>query len=518
MRFGITSLFSFRPHVEHMAWLAGLVRQAGHEIRGFSCDIGVNDCHSKELRRNAGLMHCVACTAGGIRSFDVPRVSTVRREYRAPLDLPRLEKATLSSAATRMRTEPGTDLETPEFRTSQRKMFESVETVYGSARRWIAQERLDAVLLFNGRMDLTAAVVAACEDSRIPYVSVERAWFGHGLMLIPNHNCLGLGQVQRLSREFRDRPLLAGQAQYAGQIAASRFKQQNKLEWRLYNQNAVAVDWPGAAGATRVLILPSSKNEFEGHPDYDTPWADHTVPMQQVLEKLNLRPEGCVIRCHPNWAEYIGRNTGWPSEKHYTDWGRKLGMRVIGAAEKANTYSLIEQADLIIVNSGSVGVESGLRGKPVVCIGHAPYEFGGFSTHIIDENSFSRLDELGRHDAEMSIRYALRYVYTHGRRFTQFVDYVRAVTTMDYEYFGGADAGRIERMCRTGLLEADDPRFATTEDAESEIVALVRDAQWDTLSQWRDEPMIAAPRMKVARRFGFRWVDTVRSHLPRGDI
>lgn len=517
MRFGITSLFSFRPHVEHMAWLAALVQRAGHEVSGFSCDIGVKHCHSLELRRNAGLMHCVACTMGGIRSFQVPRVWSVRREYRATLDESRLVSATLSSVATRMRTEPGSDLETPEFRSAQRKMFASVETVYGNARRWIAQEGLDAVLLFNGRMDLTAAVVAACEDSGIPYVSVERTWFGHGLMLIPNQNCLGLGEIQRLSRDFRERPLLEQQARYAGHIAASRFRQKNKLEWRLYNQNAVAVDWPGAAGATRVLILPSSKNEFEAHPDYQTPWADHTQPMQQVLEKLNLRAAGCVIRCHPNWSEHIGQNTGWPSEKHYTEWGRKLGMHVIGSAEKANTYGLIEQADLVLVNSGSVGVESGLRGKPVVCIGHAPYEFGGFTTHIADENSFSRLDELGRHDAERSIRYALRYVYTHGRRFPQFVDFVRALTTMDYEYFTGADAGRVERMCRTGTLEADDPQFATDAESESEIVALVRDAQWETLGQWR-EPVTTAPRMNVARRFGLRWIDSARSRLPRGDI
>jgi hypothetical protein len=517
VRIGITSLFSFRPHVEHMAYLSAVLEGSGHEIHGFSCDAGVEHCHSRELRGHSSRLQCAACVAGGIRTFEVPRVWSVHRRFRSSLDESRLARITLSSVATRLRTEPGSDLETPEFRTIQAKLYDSVSTVYGNARHWISERGLDAVFLFNGRMDLTAAVAAACEDSGIPYVSVERTWFGHGLMLIPNQNCLGLREIQRLSREFRDRPLLPEQACYAAQVAANRFRQKNTLEWRLYNANAVPVEWPATSAARRVLILPSSKNEVEGHPDYQTPWPDHTQPMEQVLERLHAKPEGCVVRCHPNWAEHIGINTGWRSERHYTEWGRKLGMTVIGSAQKANTYALMEQADAILVNSGSVGVEAGLRGKPVVCIGHAPYEHAGFSVHVVDNGSFGLLDGLEKHDVERSIRHALRYVYTHGRRFPQFVDFVRAVTTMEYEYFEGADPGRLEQMCRAGALQPDDPRFATDVGFESEIVQRVRRAEWDALGQWQ-EPLTSAPRMNVKRRIGFRWIERARARLPRGDI
>ena len=113
-------------------------------------------------------------------------------------------------------------------------------------------------------MDLTAALCAACRDSGIPFVTVERAWFGHGLLLIPNADCLSLAELGRMSAAYRDVPLLAQQAAFVGRVAADRFRQRNDLEWRLYNQGAVSSTWPTtAAREKRALILPSSRNEFE---------------------------------------------------------------------------------------------------------------------------------------------------------------------------------------------------------------------------------------------------------------
>jgi hypothetical protein len=517
MRFGIASIFSFRPHVEHLAYLAAVLEGGGHEIHGFTCDAALSHCYSRDLRGRARVTHCAGCVIGGIRSFTVPRLWSVNRRLRSSLDERRLARLTVSSIATRYRTESGADLEIPDLRAAQQQLYGPMEVIYGNAKRWIGERKLDAVLLFNGRMDLTAALAAACEDCRIPYVSVERSWFGHGLLLNPDQNCLGLREIKRMSLEFRDAPLLADQARYAGRIAADRFRQRNTLEWRLYNMNSESGAWPGPAGSTRVAILPSSKNEVEGHPDYQSHWSDHTEPMELLLRKLHLDPTWCVLRCHPNWSERVGLNTGWRSERLYSEWGRKLGMTVIPSSERVNTYALIEQADLVVVNASSTGVEAGLRGKPVVGIGHAPYEDAGFSVHIQDDPDWGLLDELKRHDPERSIRRTLRYLYTYGRRFTQFEDYVRAHTTLRYEYLRGADPSRLVRMCENRRLEPDDPASGTDDESETSIVQLVRRGDWDTLGKW-ERPRIQARTLQVRRRFGLRWVDGVRSILPRGDL
>jgi hypothetical protein len=517
MKFGVASIFSFRPHVEHMAYLAKLLGGAGHEIHGFTCDASVTHCYSRDLRGRSRISHCAGCILGGIRSFSVPRPWSVSRRFRSSLDPARLARLTASSVATRFRTECAADLSIPEIRSAQEQLYGSMEILYGNAARWIDERSLDAVLLFNGRMDLTAALAAACEDSGIPYISVERSWFGHGLLLNPDQNCLGLKEIRRLSSEYRDMPLLPEQADYAGRVAVDRFQQRNTLEWRLYNPNSEAIEWPGSSGSTRVLILPSSKNEFEGHPDYQSQWTDHRVAMELLLGRLGVDPSQCVLRCHPNWAERIGLNTGRRSEQIYVTWGKQLGMTVIPSAAKASTYALIEHADLVVVNASSTGVEAGLLGKPVVGIGHAAYEDAGFSVHIQDDNCWARLDELKLHDVERSVRRALRYIYTYGRRFTQFERYVRADTTLRYRYLCGADASRLVRICRDRRLEPDDSLSGIDEDHETSIVQLMRRRDWDTLGKWQRPRLRSAP-MRVRRRLGLRWLDAVRNTRPRGDL
>jgi hypothetical protein len=400
---------------------------------------------------------------------------------------------------------------------AQRTLAAPVETVYSNGKRWIQEKGLDAVLVFNGRMDLTAALCAACEDLGIPFASLERSWLGHGLLLRPNQNCLGLREINRLSARFRDLPLTADQAGYAGRIAADRFRQRNVLEWRLYNAGATHSSWPTAAPrGARVLILPSSRNEFEGHGDFTCGWHDFTAGVDSVLAHLDLPAESCVVRCHPNWAERIGRNTGWRSQKHWTEWAVDRGMTVIGSAEKISTYGLIGQADCVIVNTSSSGVEAGLRGRKVVCIGHSFYEEGGFAVQVHGPADLHRLDALAAHDPELTARRALRFLCTHGRRFAQFSKFVRAITTIHYEYYEGAEPDRLVRMMQSGALEPDDTDYSESTEMETRVVEKLLACDWEWLGQWQDAPPMTR-RLEIRRRAGLRWIDAARELFARGD-
>ena len=57
----------------------------------------------------------------------------------------------------------------------------------------------------------------------IPFVSVERSWFGDGLWLMPGENCLGLRNVDRLVGAHSHTPLTARQAARIARQVASRF-------------------------------------------------------------------------------------------------------------------------------------------------------------------------------------------------------------------------------------------------------------------------------------------------------
>jgi hypothetical protein len=511
-------MFSFRPHVEHMAYLSHLLQQGGHEIHGFTCDAAVQHCYSRDLRGRSRLRQCPECIIGGIRSFPIPDVWSIDSSLHESLASERFTRLTMSSVTTVQRTEAPEDLRTPEFLAAQRELEHPVATVYANAKRWIAERRLDAVLFFNGRMDLTTGLRAACEDLHRPYITVERSWFGHGLQLIPNENCLGLAQIRRLSEEFSSRPLLPEQAAYAGRLAADRFRQRNKLEWRIYNQGAQHIRWPNAAPrGQRVLILPGSRNEFEGHPDYVCEWKDSTHGLDAVIAYLGLRPANCVVRCHPNWAESIGLNTAWRAERHWVGWAERQGMTIIRSAERADTYGLIGDTDYVLVNGSTAGVEAARRGRRVVCVGPASYQQAGFCPHVLGPTDLPGLDPLVTREPAETSRLALRYLHTYGRRFTQYVPFVRALTTLQYEYFEGADPERIVRICNSGILEPDDALYASDTASEDIVVRQMLAGEWDELGKWQEPPRIGR-RVPIARRLGLRWIDGVRGMFARGDL
>lgn len=519
MRIGLASIFSFRPHVEHLIYLARLMEQQGHSVAGFTCDAGVTHCYGRLLRRRSRLRECSACILGGVRSYPLAEVRAVDAGSEVPMEPGLIRRLTLSSAATIERTETAEDLNSPEVAAVLGALERPIRVMYGSAQRWIRDEGIEGVLLFNGRMDMTAAVRAACDSLGVPFVTVERAWFGHGLMLVPNQDCLGLVDVRRMSREYGDVHLSEVQAARAGRIAAQRFRAQNRLEWRLYNPDALQAGWPNSAPrGERVLILPSSRNEFEAHPDYACDWPDYTLAIDKVLRHLEIPPQHCVLRCHPNWAQRIGANTGWRSSAHYGAWARRTGITLIESAERLSTYDLIEAADYVIVNGSSAGVEAGLRGKRVVSVGCATYDHADFVVPVLRERDLAALDSLSHHSPLDTMRAALRYVYTHGWRFTQYVDFVRGITTAEYRYRDGADPRRLERILRSGRLEADDERCHRSAEHEDAILGRLAEADWAALAGGDDEVESPARSFRVPRRRGLRWLDRARNLLPRGDL
>jgi hypothetical protein len=110
----------------------------------------------------------------------------------------------------------------------------------------------------------------------------------------------------------------------------------------------------------------------------------------------------------------------------------------------------------------------------------------------------------------------MRYAYTHAYRFSQYVDYVRAVTTTRYRYFEGADPARIASMLQTGRIAADDDDASADAAGEDEVLALVAQRDWKRLLDLAPQAT-ARTETRVARRAGLRWVGRLRESFPIGD-
>lgn len=526
MKIGFSSIYSWRPHVEHLFYLSQLMRDAGHQVSFLSCESDMPSCYSKELhptRSNA--MDCVRCRIGNIRSYTGRGVHAIGELVRGgSVYSSGAHEGSLSSASTLGRFESDEDFGSAEFRAIADRLEPGSQRAYAAALEWIRRERLDAVCIFNGRIDATRAVMEAARDAGIPFVTLERTWFGDGLQLLPGENCLGLANVDSLMAQWAERPLTRQQALRAAQHVAARFLRRNDKEWRAYNVSAKTVEWPEVDAARRILLVPGSRNEFWGHSDWLNGWSEQTAAYDALIEHFDLRPSELVLRCHPNWGESIGAADGRKAEVYYTEWARRRGVHCIASTDQASTLGLIERCDAIVVAGGSAAFEAGILGKQVIATGPSIYQKAGFQSNAYMPSQLAQLTLNVRQDPQFQAeeagriaRQTLRFAHTMAYRVAQFVDHVHSATTTRYEYRQGADAGRFERLLRGGMLEADDQTCADDTREEDVVLALIADRQWELLySSLKRAPALDEPYV-VKRRWMFRPIDALREALPRGD-
>lgn len=526
MRIGFTSIYSWRPHVEHLSYLARLAREAGHDTRFLTCDSDLPSCYGRELRpQRSAWQHCAGCRIGGIRSYESTGVSSIGQlAFGDEHTLGRCTDWSHSSAGTIGRFEALDDFAGAEFHAIAARLEPAARRAYAAARRWIEQDKLEALCVFNGRMDATRGITEAARDAGIRFVSLERTWFGDGLQLLPDENCLGLGSVDRLMTAWRDAPLDRVQALRAAGHVAARFLRRNVKEWRAYNVAAKVTPWPVTQAGRRVLLTPSSRNEVWGHPDWRLRWPDLTAGFDALIDQLDLQPGELVLRGHPNWAERIGSRDGSLSETHFGDWARRRGVHVIASADRTSTLGLIEQADAVVVCGGSAALEAGILGKQVIALGPSIYQRAGFQSDAYDAEQLERvrlhidlpLAERSQEAARIA-RQTLRFCHTMVYRVPQYVPYVRSITTTRYEYLDGADPERLIRLLRDGNLRADDATSTAESGQEDRVLATIAARDWEAL-QHETPTLAGAAARPVSRRWMYRPIDRMREALPRGDL
>lgn len=522
MRIGFATIYSWRPHVEHAYFLAGLARRAGHDVFFLTCDADLSHCYTRELRDRPDWLECLKCRAGGIRSYAAHRVSTLgdcagRDDGSASVQWAQ------SSASTLGRFESDADYASAEFEAIASRLQGSAEAGYRAARAWIREQRLDAVCVFNGRMDVTRGIFEAAKSLGVRVVSMERTWFSHGLQLYPEETCMGLGSVHDIIGRWRSRPLKSKQALTAASHVARRFLRANSTEWRSYNVHATTLAWPVESAQRRILLIPSSRNEVWGHADWQSEWSDPLAAYDTLIEHLNLRPSDMVLRCHPNWAESIGKQGGQLSERHYAEWARRRGVLTIASADTASTLGLIEQCDAIVVANGSAALEAGILGKQVIATTPSIYQEAGFRD---DATSPQRLTSVRLHDGlpeddlvavrSRTARMTLRFAYNMTHRVPQYTQFVRAQSTTKFEYDHRADPQRFIDLLVSGVLRADDETFASDQQEEDAVLRRIEARDWEGIVRDTPPTTLATPG-PVRRRLLYRPVDAIRARLPLGD-
>ncbi|MCI2807800.1 capsule biosynthesis protein [Eoetvoesiella caeni] len=525
MRIGFASIYSWRPHVGYMFFLAQLLQKAGHDVEFLTCDSDLPTCYTRQIRDiRPDWQECFICRAGGVRSYTGTNVSSLGQYKIAKAPLPDEWKDwTLSSASTLGRFESSADYNSDEFVAMAKKFEPVVDLAYRAAKTWIREKKLDALCIFNGRMDATRALFEAARDSKISVVSLERTWFGDGVQIYPEENCLGLGSVDDMMDSWRDKPLTSSQAKKSAGYISSRFLGQNNKEWRAYNTQSVPAPWPGDNGKRKILLIPGSINEIWGHRDWQSDWQHPTKAYDALISHLGLQANDLVLRCHPNWGETIGKRTGELPEALYTTWAKVRGIHVISSHDKTSTLGLIEQCDAIVVAGGSAALEAGALGKQIISVGPSVYQRAGMADDARDSAKLALLKlnmdlppEMQMRRARAIARQTLRFCYTMTHRLPQYVDHVKAETTTQYLYKEGADPNRLLNILTTGRLEADDATYSSDSREETVVLDRLLMHDWAALR----EPGLEFDRdlyRPMTRRLLYKPIDSIRNKMPIGD-
>lgn len=522
MRIGFASIYSWRPHVEHLHYLASLVRAEGHETDYLTCDGDLPTCYTRELRNiRPGWQECLMCRAGGVRSYESAEVHSIGELARNPVSLPNeLASWALSSASSLGRFESDADFASPAFHALAQRLQPAVEKAYVAASNWITQRRLDGVVVFNGRMDATRGIFEAARSKGIAVASLERTWFGDGLQILPGETCLGLKSVDRLVGYWAEKPLTRSQALKAASYIASRFLRRNQNEWRAYNVNAEVKPWP-TQGRRKILLIPGSVNEIWGHPQWGSSWKHPLDAYDALIDHFALDPADLVLRAHPNWGEKIGKFDGRMAEECYANWASKRGVLVIPSTASVSTLGLIELADMVVVASGSAALEAGALGKQVIGIAGANYQKAGIRESACNREQLSaltlRADLSAAAQEEVASgvrRSSLRFAYTITHRIPQYVNHVKCVNPTQYMYKAGADGKRLIDMLRSGEIVADDEQWAQSEADEAGILEMLRQKRWMDLIGEHEEPQRYT---RIRRRFPFNHLDSIRGLMRHGD-
>ena len=521
MNIGFINIYPWRPHGFHTGFLEHQCNLLGYSSYFLECGISFDTCVCSKLGYSAKIIPWAKCQVGKVSKYNKSKVSTISSKIpKDRLSKDETIKSLLSSVLAYYREE--IDLEY----SSNSKIAQSVDYLtpnylkaYYSTLDLIDKKNLQALIVFNGRIDVTRAAIDAANFAKINFITHDRPPMGHGIQINVNQNIIGLKDRAAMNQEFDDKPLTSRQAQLAGNEIAKRFLGKNFLEWRINNTTKKSSRWPTSTRDQKILIVPSSIFERAGHEDWITPWKTATDGYDLFINSIGAKKDQIVVRFHPQWVQKKGKITGKSSHQHYVNWCQNNSYHYIDSHEQTSTLDLIDKCDVLVVNDSTAQVEAGSLGKKIVNLGPSGKNGSKFFESLETLESIDKFNGFdGWMPKEQIIRKTLRYVYTSLARYPQYFDYVRGLSTTNCAAYEGADPERLENMLKTGQIKADDEIVGSINE-ENEVVNLISSQSWEKLIELSYKIQVKSKvELNLSRSFPYSIIDIARNHLKRGDF
>ena len=416
MKIGIATIFPWRIHREQGLILNHLLQAEGHEVFHLECGGSRNPCYNKLLKGEGNFFGCSKCQLGAINHLESRYKAKIKLlEQTSPaVGSINFNEKLVSSALSLTRLE-----HSKRNLSTVSDVIESLVPItsssYAASKSWAEENNLDAVFVFNGRMDILRGCFDAVQDLGIKVFSFERTWFGDGIQCLFDENCLGLRKISYDLERWKDKALTNKQAHKAADLILNRMLRNPSNEWR--NYGGVSSESILPINDIRLLVLPSSMGEVAGHKDWKMDWSNQIEGFEQVIKRLEVPAKNVVVRSHPVWSQNIGKYNARSTSHEYMEWCVDKGYNFIEPDSELDSLDLIKVADAALVSVSTAAIEAAILGVPTISICQSQYSKAGLTTNIFCKSDLGQLDkfkvagELNKKERYELARKALRFVY-----------------------------------------------------------------------------------------------------------
>ncbi|BDS13674.1 capsular polysaccharide export protein, LipB/KpsS family [Aureispira anguillae] len=275
-----------------------------------------------------------------------------------------------------------------------RNYIESSIKVYLSLKRYVEDEKIDAIHIFNGRLAHLRPALRVAEEKGIDYYTHEAGASRNKYAIYKNMMPHNFTKRRELIREFwesadKNERVKMGASFYEDQ-ATGRARDKSFHHVKDQKKNALPSNWD--ASKTNLVIFNSSEDEFAAIASKRSMgvYPSQLVGIQKMVEGLKDNEDYHIyLRIHPNLRNANKKIL----EELYQITAPNL--TILGPKDPTSTYELIDKATAVITFISTVGIEAAFRGKIAIVVGNAMYsDLGGTYAPKSQEEVISLLNKV----------------------------------------------------------------------------------------------------------------------------
>jgi hypothetical protein len=436
MKIGFLNIVPWKGHDSHVKFLMECAKRNNHTVHYISCGGGRKHCYQKLVNhRPFECLHCIIKNRVTAFSSNHHVTYKIKAQHLVGgVACTKFSASVISSVGSSLRKERDDWIDSTND--NELDLLQSTERDYNNLTaefvRGMSEQKYDFLFIFNGRFHDVAAAIKAAQKLNIPFATHERAWFGRGLQINLNSDCLSLKYGHHDKNvNYSDQDL-----KNAKDLIERRINNGIIGEWKVYNQSRSSLDaqFVPANYKGKYLVIPSSRSEFLGHSDFKLSDENSLVTLDKFLEFYNINAQEVIVRGHPAWTSKIGHKELSESAQEYRSWCVDNGATFIESDDSSvSTYELMLVSKLGIFNGGSAVIEAVHLRLPCVALSKAHYISGSFVTDLsVAKGSWPAT--LPREVKESDLFDLYKYVHFRYRHQVTFFNHVFANSSTKYSY------------------------------------------------------------------------------------